>query len=237
MSWEGIARQRVFNNFTCLTAIFVLSFFPSNSSLQCRLRWAYNARSGVWTFFIWIFPEGNVSDSGYTWICLSRSIHREDTSMPLILGLHFSDEKASLIVITGDDARIWLSHWFLTHIGFRYISLYRVKEMITFFSKTVAKRTPPGQRQSVQNEGTRTRSRENLQCISTFLPSDALSLPSILSLVLCLFCRILHSCLYEIRWLVRMCDMWRRVSCQGSFFCSDKNTGRFWCSKSELETR
>ena len=31
----------------------------------------------------------------------------------------------------------------------------RVKEMISFFSKTVAKRTPPGQRQSVQNEGIR----------------------------------------------------------------------------------
>jgi synaptobrevin family protein YKT6 len=28
----------------------------------------------------------------------------------------------------------------------------RVREMITFFSKTIAKRTPPGQRQSVQNE-------------------------------------------------------------------------------------
>ena len=28
-----------------------------------------------------------------------------------------------------------------------------VKEMITFFCKTITKRTPPGQRQSVQNEG------------------------------------------------------------------------------------
>jgi len=26
--------------------------------------------------------------------------------------------------------------------------------MLSFFSKTIAKRTPPGQRQSVQNEGT-----------------------------------------------------------------------------------
>ena len=26
--------------------------------------------------------------------------------------------------------------------------------MLTFFCKTIAKRTPPGQRQSVQNEGT-----------------------------------------------------------------------------------
>jgi hypothetical protein len=29
----------------------------------------------------------------------------------------------------------------------------RVKEMLTFFNKTISKRTPPGQRQSVQNEG------------------------------------------------------------------------------------
>ena len=29
----------------------------------------------------------------------------------------------------------------------------RVREMLTFFNKTIAKRTPPGQRQSVQNEG------------------------------------------------------------------------------------
>ena len=34
-----------------------------------------------------------------------------------------------------------------------YVIKCSVKEMITFFSKTIAKRTPPGQRQSVQNEG------------------------------------------------------------------------------------
>ncbi len=28
----------------------------------------------------------------------------------------------------------------------------RVKEMVTFFNKTITKRTPAGQRQSVQNE-------------------------------------------------------------------------------------
>ena len=41
--------------------------------------------------------------------------------MPSILGLHFSVEKASLIVITGDDARIWLSQ--LTYDLYR-LSLY-----------------------------------------------------------------------------------------------------------------
>ena len=31
--------------------------------------------------------------------------------------------------------------------------VFRVREMITFFTKTITKRTPLGQRQSVQNEG------------------------------------------------------------------------------------
>ena len=39
----------------------------------------------------------------------------------------------------------------------RFLDMFRiytrVKEMITFFCKTITKRTPPGQRQSVQNEG------------------------------------------------------------------------------------
>ena len=30
---------------------------------------------------------------------------------------------------------------------------YRVREMITFFDKFITKRTQPGQRQSVQNQG------------------------------------------------------------------------------------
>jgi synaptobrevin family protein YKT6 len=38
----------------------------------------------------------------------------------------------------------------LTSFGF--FQRGTVKEMLTFFSKTIAKRTPPGQRQSVQNE-------------------------------------------------------------------------------------
>lgn len=35
---------------------------------------------------------------------------------------------------------------------FGYFQRGSVREMITFFSKTIAKRTPPGQRQSVQNQ-------------------------------------------------------------------------------------
>lgn len=38
----------------------------------------------------------------------------------------------------------------LSHFGF--FQRGSVREMITFFNKTIAKRTPPGQRQSVQNE-------------------------------------------------------------------------------------
>lgn len=37
--------------------------------------------------------------------------------------------------------------------SFGYFKRGPVREFITFFSKTIAKRTPPGQRQSVQNEG------------------------------------------------------------------------------------
>ena len=37
--------------------------------------------------------------------------------------------------------------------SFGFFQRGSVREMITFFSKTIAKRTPPGQRQSVQNEG------------------------------------------------------------------------------------
>lgn len=36
--------------------------------------------------------------------------------------------------------------------AFGFFQRGTVKEMITFFDKTIAKRTPPGQRQSVQNE-------------------------------------------------------------------------------------
>ncbi|RYG99111.1 hypothetical protein EON65_50620 [archaeon] len=39
-----------------------------------------------------------------------------------------------------------------SHILIKFV-LDRVKEMISFFNKTIAKRTPLGQRQSVQNEG------------------------------------------------------------------------------------
>jgi synaptobrevin homolog YKT6 len=38
--------------------------------------------------------------------------------------------------------------------NFGFFQRGSVKEMVVFFSKTIAKRTPPGQRQSVQNEGT-----------------------------------------------------------------------------------
>jgi synaptobrevin family protein YKT6 len=37
--------------------------------------------------------------------------------------------------------------------SFGFFQRGTVKEMITFFDKTIAKRTQPGQRQSVQNEG------------------------------------------------------------------------------------
>jgi len=33
------------------------------------------------------------------------------------------------------------------------IRVISVREMITFFNKTITKRTPPGQRQSVENQG------------------------------------------------------------------------------------
>jgi hypothetical protein len=37
--------------------------------------------------------------------------------------------------------------------SFGFFQRGSVREMITFFNKTIAKRTAPGQRQSVQNEG------------------------------------------------------------------------------------
>lgn len=45
--------------------------------------------------------------------------------------------------------------------AFGFFQRGTVKEMITFFDKTIAKRTPPGQRQSVQNEGNLRRSYQN----------------------------------------------------------------------------
>lgn len=40
-----------------------------------------------------------------------------------------------------------------THLRAIAMGRRRIKEMCTFFSKTIVKRTQPGQRQSVQHEG------------------------------------------------------------------------------------
>lgn len=67
------------------------------------------------------------------------------------------------LVIFNKERKLGEYFWFLCEIlavlnVFIFIvgcfyGFYRVKEMITFFDKTIAKRTPLGQRQSVQNQG------------------------------------------------------------------------------------
>lgn len=50
----------------------------------------------------------------------------------------------------------------------------RIKEMCTFFSKTIVKRTQPGQRQSVQHEGENGALRNALQEVSRVLCTTSL---------------------------------------------------------------
>jgi hypothetical protein len=63
-----------------------------------------------------------------------------------------------------------------------------VREMIVFFDKTIAKRTPLGQRQSVQNEGLR------------------IPFPQILLFIHCPY-RLFRSCIYAQRWSLWLCHL------------------------------
>ena len=129
-----------------------------------------------------------------------------------------------------------------------------VKEMITFFCKTITKRTPPGQRQSVQNEGkimrmnSRILSKDNELRCSNFLfngipdssPSFCFYHITFIYLFICLsivFSRIFCTCVHACWRLVWLCHMWQRVSSEGCFWYFNKNTRRIWSSKSRLEAR
>jgi hypothetical protein len=77
----------------------------------------------------------------------------------------------------GSDPVILANAMDVSHFG--YFQRSSVKEFIFFVGRTVAKRTPPGQRQSVQHEG---RFQYILSLILFFLRSQCLSSPFLVQL-------------------------------------------------------